>query len=200
LPTRGFFLSASGEVASTLYVDNPEFRSRYLKLQITGSGYLPLGRGFILAGQARLGRIMHLGGSTYTFPNRAFFLGGVDTMRGYYQDSLMPQDVYDRVFPKQSEQDQALSSVVRSGDAFVLLRGELRFPIYGQLGAGLFADLGNLWRDANNISLNLRPTAGAGLRVNTPVGPIALDYGVVLLRRLRIEEPFGTLHFSIGLF
>ncbi|HET8935062.1 MAG TPA: POTRA domain-containing protein [Polyangiales bacterium] len=200
LPTRGFFLSASGEVASTLYVDNPEFRSRYLKLQITGSGYLPLGRGFILAGQARLGRIMHLGGSTYTFPNRAFFLGGVDTMRGYYQDSLMPQDVYDRVFPKQSEQDQALSSVVRSGDAFVLLRGELRFPIYGQLGAGLFADLGNLWRDANNISLNLQPTAGAGLRVNTPVGPIALDYGIVLLRRSRIQEPFGTLHFSIGLF
>lgn len=202
LPTRGFFLSASGEVASTLYVDNPDFRSRFLKLQVTGSGYLPLGRSVVLAAQVRVGRILHIGGSTFTFPNRAFFLGGVDTLRGYYQDALMPQDLADnKVFPQTDSTTAALNSVVRSGDAFVLLRGELRFPIYGQLGAGLFADLGNLWRDANNITFNLRPTAGAGLRVNTPVGPIALDYGIVLFRRrTELQEPFGTLHFSIGLF
>jgi outer membrane translocation and assembly module TamA len=36
--------------------------------------------------------------------------------------------------------------------------------------------------------------------VTTPVGPIALDYGVVLRRREDFGEPFGTLHFSIGLF
>jgi outer membrane protein insertion porin family len=201
LPTRGFFLSASGEVASTLYVDNPEYRSRYLKLQVTGSAYLPLGRSVVLAAQVRVGRIMHLGGSTFTFPNRAFFLGGVDTMRGYFQDSLMPQDVADGAFTPQTDQVAALTSVVRSGDAFVLFRGELRFPIYGPLGAGVFADIGNLWRDANNMTLNLRPTAGAGIRVSTPVGPIALDYGIVLLRREKtLQEPFGTLHFSIGLF
>jgi outer membrane protein assembly factor BamA len=201
LPTRGFFLSASSEIASTLYVDNPEYRSRYLKLQVTGSAYLPLGRSVVLAAQVRVGRIMHLGGSTFTFPNRAFFLGGVDTMRGYYQDSLMPQDVVDRIFgPDATNQVDALTSVVRSGDAFVLFRGELRFPIYGQLGIGLFADVGNLWRDANEMSFHLQPTAGAGLRVSTPVGPIALDYGVVLRRRPDLAEPFGTLHFSIGLF
>jgi outer membrane protein assembly factor BamA len=201
LPTRGFFLSASSEIASTLYVDNPEYRSRYLKLQATGSAYLPLGRSVVLAAQVRVGRIMHLGGSNFTFPNRAFFLGGVDTMRGYYQDSLMPQDVVDRVFgPDATNSLDALTSVVRSGDAFVLIRGELRFPIYGQLGIGLFADLGNLWRDANEMSFHLQPTAGAGLRVSTPVGPIALDYGIVLRRRLELAEPFGTLHFSIGLF
>ena len=201
LPTRGFFLSASSEIASTLYVDNPDYRSRYLKLQATGSAYLPLGRSVVLAGQVRVGRIMHIGGSSYTFPNRAFFLGGVDTMRGYFQDSLMPQDVVDRIFASDATNAlDALTSVVRSGDAFVLVRGELRFPIYGQLGIGLFADLGNLWRDANEMSLHLQPTAGAGLRVSTPVGPIALDYGIVLRRRSRLAEPFGTLHFSIGLF
>ena len=201
LPTRGFFLSASSEIASTLYVDNPEYRSRYLKLQVTGSAYLPLGRSVVLATQVRVGRIMHLGGSTFTFPNRAFFLGGVDTLRGYYQDSLMPQDVVDRIFGSNATNAvDALTSVVRSGDAFVLLRAELRFPIYGQLGIGLFADVGNLWRDANEMSFRLQPTAGAGLRVSTPVGPIALDYGIVLRRRPDLAEPFGTLHFSIGLF
>ena len=145
----------------------------------------------MLAGQLRIGRILHLTSERITYPNRAFYLGGVDTMRGYYQDALIPQDLVDNgrlVGP-------------RGGDAFVLLRGELRFPIYGQLGGGLFADLGNLWRDANAMNLlALRPTAGAGLRLSTPVGPIAVDYGIVILRRVDLHEPFGTLHFSIGLF
>jgi outer membrane translocation and assembly module TamA len=83
----------------------------------------------------------------------------------------------------------------------VLLRGEVRFPIYGPLGGGLFADFGNLWSNAANMNpLDLRPTAGAGLRLSTPVGPIAVDYGIVLQRRVGLAEPFGTLHFSIGLF
>jgi outer membrane protein insertion porin family len=37
-----------------------------------------------------------------------------------------------------------------------------------------------------------------GLRVNTPVGPLALDYGVNL--DPRYYEDFGAFHFSIGLF
>src|SRR6185312_2798770 len=143
LPTRGFYLSGSGEIASTLYVDNPDFRSRFLKLQATASGYIPIWRSVVLAGQIRVGRIIHLDGSTYTYPNRAFFLGGVDTMRGYYQDSLMPQDIADGALP-QTDREAALTSIVRAGDAFVLLRAEVRFPIYGPIGAGLFADFGNL--------------------------------------------------------
>jgi outer membrane protein assembly factor BamA len=120
-------------------------------------------------------------------------------MRGYFQDELIPQDVADR--NAKSANPQPLNSIVRAGDAFVLVRGELRFPIYGQLGAGIFADIGNLWSDASTMNpIDLRPTAGAGLRLNTPVGPIAVDYGIVIIRRLYLREPFGTLQFSIGLF
>jgi outer membrane protein assembly factor BamA len=46
--------------------------------------------------------------------------------------------------------------------------------------------------------LKLRYTAGAGLRLATPIGPVALDYGVKLVRRE--WEDVGALHFSIGLF
>jgi outer membrane protein insertion porin family len=133
-----------------------------------------------------------------TYPNRAFFLGGVDTMRGYFQDELIPQDVAEEIL---ADPNLSPNTIVRSGDAFVLVKGELRFPIYGQLGGGLFADIGNLWADAANLNpFDLRPTAGAGLRLATPVGPIAVDYGIVLKRRHGLSEPFGTLHFSIGLF
>ena len=111
----------------------------------------------------------------------------------------MPQDIADEIV--RSSDPPAVNSIVRSGDAFVLLRGELRFPIYGQLGGGLFTDIGNLWADASSMDpFDLRPTAGAGLRLNTPVGPIAVDYGIVLNRRSALREPFGTLQFSIGLF
>jgi outer membrane protein assembly factor BamA len=203
IPTRGYFLSASGELDSTVPGSESQFLSRYIKMQATGSGYIPIGRSVVLAGQLRVGRIAHLEAVSKTYPNRAFFLGGVDTMRGYYLDELIPQDLADAALkkPTQQETDQLINAAVRSGDAFVLVRGELRFPIYGQLGGGVFADFGNLWADAANMNpIDLRPTAGAGLRLNTPVGPIAVDYGVVLLRRMQLHEPFGTLNFSIGLF
>ncbi len=205
VPTKGFFVSAATEVAATLasqevdiVTGKTQFVSRFLKLELTGSGYVPLGRGVVLAGQARVGRIIHLTTDSKTYPNRAFFLGGVDSMRAYFQDELIPQDVADKILadPKLSP-----NAVVRSGDAFLLLKGELRFPIYGQLGGGLFTDIGNLWANASKMNpFDLRPTVGAGIRLATPVGPIAVDYGIVLKRRRGLDEPFGTLQFSIGLF
>jgi len=204
VPTTGYFFSVSAEFATTLHTEaanvrEEQFFSRFLKLQFTTSGYVPIGRSVVVACQVRVGRIIHLLNGSKTYPNRAFFLGGVDTMRGYFQDELIPQDTADRI--AKDPDPQPLNSIVRAGDAFVLLRGELRFPIYGQLGAGIFADIGNLWGDASEMNpIDLRPTAGAGLRLNTPVGPIAVDYGIVLRRRLYLDEPFGTLQFSIGLF
>jgi outer membrane protein assembly factor BamA len=202
-PTRGFFVSTTAELARTLSTEQPvelqdeaPFRSRFLKLSATGSGYVPLMEGLVFAAQARIGRIFHLTADSKTYPNRAFFLGGVDTLRGYFQDELIPQDIADI-----ADDNFDPNSVVRSGDAFVLLRAELRFPIYRELQGGVFTDTGNLWADAANLDpLSLRPTGGAGLRLATPVGPIALDYGVLFLRRRELGEPFGTLHFSIGLF
>jgi outer membrane translocation and assembly module TamA len=45
---------------------------------------------------------------------------------------------------------------------------------------------------------DLRYAAGTGLRTMTPIGPLALDYGINLDRRP--WEDFGAFHFSIGLF
>ena len=84
---------------------------------------------------------------------------------------------------------------------FVLFRGELRFPIYHELRGGLFSDVGNLWSRAQNFDpLQLRPTAGIGLRLTTPVGPIALDWGFNLHPRRALAERSSAVHFAIGLF
>ena len=40
------------------------------------------------------------------------------------------------------------------------------------------------------------PSVGAGLRWNTPVVPVRLEYGYNLSRRP--TDPAGTLHLSVG--
>ena len=204
VPTRGFFASATADLARTLESEPDEFEmvgkfeSSFLKLSTTASGYIPVGGSVVLAGQARIGRIVHLTDASQTYPNRAFFLGGVDTMRGFLEDELIPADVAERI-ALDPELDP--NAVVRAGDAFVLFRAEIRFPLYGQLSAGIFSDFGNLWADAANLDpLQLRPTAGAGLRLGTPVGPIALDWGWNLAPRRVLSERTNAIHFSIGLF
>lgn len=205
-PKRGYLLTGTLEWARTLTTeaaadDGTRFFSHHLRLLGAASGYVPMGERdrFVLALQLKLGRVVHLQRGSRTYPNRQFFLGGIDTVRGYLQDALIPQDVADAA----EENPDILSGALQGGDVFMVLRGELRFPIAGSLRGGVFVDLGNSWRDVNAGTLepwNLRPTGGFGLRIATPVGPIALDYGVVVLRRDFLEEPFGSFHFSIGLF
>ena len=204
-PTRGYFLSLASEVARTLGTSQSNavtigdhFESSFLKLEFTASAYLPIDKGVVIAGQFRIGRIIHFNPQSQTYPNRAFFLGGVDTLRGYFQQAMVPQDLADQII---ADPNLSAGGVVRSGDAFALARSEVRFPLQGDLRGGVFLDMGNLWKDPTLLNpFDLRPSVGAGIRLATPVGPIALDYGVLVRRRRRLQEPFGALHFSIGLF
>ncbi|RYZ63434.1 MAG: hypothetical protein EOP09_17675 [Proteobacteria bacterium] len=88
---------------------------------------------------------------------------------------------------------------IRGGDFFVNPRLELRIPVSGPFETALFVDAGNVWVDPTLADpWNLRYTGGTGLRVSTPIGPVAVDYGINLRRRS--WEDFGAFHFSIGLF
>ncbi len=211
VPTRGFYGSTSVEWATTLATEaqpmEPPFFSNFLKLGLTLNGYVPIGD-VVIAGQLRGGGIVHLEDGSQTYPNRQYFLGGVDTLRGFNQDQLLPQDLADLTLQEIAEaramgRDPNLSfnSVTRGGDLFVLARLEVRIPIVEGLQIGLFSDVGNHWADPLRFDLaTVRPTAGAGLRIATPVGPLALDYGFNLLRREDLAEPVGAFHFSIGVF
>jgi outer membrane protein insertion porin family len=67
---------------------------------------------------------------------------------------------------------------------------EYRFPLVNIVSGVLFADTGMFWDDRFDTSL-LHSGYGAGVRLNTPLGPIRLDYGLTGI------EP-GQFHFSIG--
>jgi outer membrane translocation and assembly module TamA len=138
-----------------------------------------------------------------TYPDRLFFMGGFDSMRGWLQDAFIPQEFADQIASGQITcTDQSNCAVpLRGGNLMVNPRFELRFPVRAPLDAALFSDFGNIWNDPSYIfqrSFSLRADVGAGIRVQTPVGPLVFDYGINVTRRY--YEDFGAFHFAIGLF
>ena len=76
-----------------------------------------------------------------------------------------------------------------------MLRGtvEYRIPIQKKIQAVLFYDIGYAWdkRDQHAFDLGLMESGyGVGLRINSPLGPIKLDYGKGKQR--------SRFHFSFG--
>jgi outer membrane protein assembly factor BamA len=209
-PTQGLFAQVVGEYVHTLGAGTPPagqsaFLSNFLRVNATVSGYVPIADGWVFAMQARGGVVAHLEGpsaefpnGSETYPNRAYYLGGVDTLRGFLQDQVIPEDQARLVL---ADPSIPASAIVRTGDVYYLFRAELRFPIVSDFYGGVFADVGNVWARVESFDFLVpRWNAGLGVRIATPVGPIALDYGFNLDRRERLGEPFGSFHFSIGLF
>jgi outer membrane protein assembly factor BamA len=204
-PTKGYYISTTAEWARTVRTEDVDlpgrsqgFFSNHIKVRATTRGYVPLGQDVVMVGELRMGRVFHLEDNSETYPDRRFYMGGVNTMRGYLQDAMIPQDLAEQI---RSTPELGPGQVLRGGDVFALIRGELRFPIHPPLYGGVFTDVGNLWAQAGQLNpLELRPAVGLGLRVATPAGPIALDYGFNVLRRKKLNEDIGAFHFSIGLF
>src|SRR5262249_53963411 len=72
--------------------------SDFLRLTGTAAGYIRLTeQGLAIAFSVRGGRIVHLIHGSQTYPDRLFFLGGVDSLRGFLQDSLVPQELANQI-------------------------------------------------------------------------------------------------------
>ena len=96
-----------------------------------------------------------------------FRLGGSETLRGYDFGEF-------------------------SGEYLLLTNVEYRFLLEDNFTGVLFGDMGNVWDYDQSIDLgNLRYALGLGLRMDTPVGQIRLDYGWN-------DRAEGKPHFSIG--
>lgn len=118
-----------------------------------------------------------------------FFAGGDTTVRGFTLDLLGTSDTIDRDgFPT-------------GGHGLIVLNAEARIPLRGGLGAVGFIDGGNVWRNVSEMDFsNMRGAVGFGLRYRSPVGPIRVDLGFKLDRRMiagERERP-TALHISLG--
>lgn len=119
-----------------------------------------------------------------------FFAGGDTTIRGFALDSVgAARTISPRGFP-------------RGGNAVVILNGELRVPVWKDLGAAVFADGGNVFERVTELDFGaLRGSLGFGVRYRSPIGPVRVDMGFKLDRREFVGgrmEPGHVIHFSIG--
>lgn len=100
--------------------------------------------------------------------SQRFTMGGSDTLRGYEDDQFR-------------------------GNSMLKATLEYRFPIVKKVQGVLFTDNGYAWdkRHEDHFDLGLiKNSYGAGLRINSPLGPVKLDYGY--------GEDGGKFHFSFG--
>ena len=204
-PSRGRFLSADGTIAARALGGEVGF----LKSYVQGLFFhrLPVRRRVVFAGRVALGladgfpRLVEqtdadgnvIEGEFVTIEDlpasERFFAGGDSTIRGFALDSVgAPNTITTTGFP-------------RGGNAMLLLNAELRVPVWGDLGAAFFVDGGNVFERTTQLDLGeLRGSVGFGVRYRSPIGPVRLDLGFKLDRRIvgdRLEDPRG-LHFSIG--
>ena len=174
----------------------------FLKLFATVAGYIPIKidkEQIVIAAELRVGGIIQLENNSTTYPDRFFFMGGSDSIRSYQQDTMVPQDAADQI---NQGKITAAQVAIRGGNLLVNPRLEVRIPISGPFETVVFFDTGNLWQDASypfTHDVSFRAAVGSGIRVQTPIAPIALDYGINLTRYSAFED-FGALNFAIGLF
>jgi len=199
----------------------------FFRFTQTFAGYVPVTKKITLAGELRLGANVQtvkagvtsadgvVSGSV-TYPDRLFFMGGIESMRGYLQDTLMPQDLADKIganYNKPASDPLKFTAgdvAIRGGNLMINPRLELRIPVLSPFETVIFFDAGNIWSDASypfQHGFPLRTSIGSGIRIQTPIGPIVFDYGINLSRLVsgsgdprRSYEDFGAFQFAIGLF
>jgi outer membrane protein assembly complex protein YaeT len=177
-PTRGVYLDGRFDHSTTALLSDVNFA----KILFEARYYRHLGWRFILATRFLIGAIQPYGSSDDIPQNVRFFAGGPGSVRGYAINRLGPLD---------NEGDPI------GGNSRIEANVEFRYPILDNLQGAVFVDLGNVFESSFAYPLDeLRYAVGVGIRYLTPVGPLRVDYGIVVDRRP--GEDFGRLEFSIG--
>jgi outer membrane protein assembly factor BamA/autotransporter translocation and assembly factor TamB len=173
--TRGWFNSSNLEYAP------PSLKSdvRFVRYFVQQRYYRRM-RSVVFATSAQLGLATAF--DQTLIPNKRFFAGGGNSVRGYDSDVLSPLDRFGNAV---------------GGDALIVLNEELRFPIFKWLRGVTFFDAGRAFDEVGHLSLrDLSASTGFGLRVQTPFVLLRVDYGVPF--DLTFGSRRGTLFFSIG--
>ena len=115
-----------------------------------------------------------------------FFAGGASTVRGYRERKVGPID-------KTTEDPLG-------GDKMLIGNIEYTYPLADFLKAATFFDIGKVWgnESANVEESGFMSSIGLGFRVNTPIGPVSVDYGWPLSKEVGEEGKEGRFHFNVS--
>lgn len=189
-PTKGSFTRFSVEYASeslgSFKVDD------YYRVTGQTSWYFPFkDSAFVFAQSFRGGYIQDIKKNGFGIPydKKGFLLGGRTTIRGFESDEFFPLT-----------KTIGASYKLETSSSYELVKSELRFPLVNKwdLTGAVFYDGGQVLIKDVSFDDNWRDAVGIGIRYNTPVGPLNLEYAQKLDRKA--DESEGAFHLSIGVF
>ncbi|MDL1958877.1 MAG: outer membrane protein assembly factor BamA [Deltaproteobacteria bacterium] len=160
-PAHGWYNKASVEYAGGLLGGD----SAFVKLEGRASYYHPIWKAIIGHVNGGIGYVTE--GSSGKLPiYEKFFLGGMDSVRGFKYGDVSPIDpeTGDRI----------------GGEYMGFMQLETIFPLLKNMGLNgvCFLDMGNVWEKDSAYDLgDLRKSVGLGVRWLSPMGPLSIEWG-----------------------
>lgn len=180
LPTKGWYTGAGFELTDKIMGSDSDFFKHEYHVGV----YQPLFWKLIGHVRAQVGWL-----NDYDGPNKVpvwerYFLGGIDSLRGFQFGQVGPVD--------------PATGVVTGGFKFAVANFELLFPIMEKLGVRgvVFFDVGDA--PVEGLLSDLRTDFGGGIRWNSPFGPLRIEIGYNPDRRA--GEDSYQWQFSAGAF
>ncbi len=156
----------------------------YYKLQYINQSFWPVYDEFVLMLRADLGYGDGLSDKPFPF-FKAFYAGGVGSVRGYETGSLGPRDIYGNTLGGKRK-------IVGNAELFYpILKGERSVRISG------FFDLGQVYVNGFQPQFeNFRYSAGVGVAWNSPIGPLKFSYATPISSIP--EDKIQKFQFQVG--
>lgn len=190
-PTKGTIYQFAVEYGGGLLGGDDNF----IKYIADASVYYPLFWETIFHFHAQAGYVMK-NGSERIPPFERFYLGGMDSVRGYKDRTISP------VYDKKEGQMGYKEGDEKGGTKSIFANFEYLVPIHKEMGIlGLiFFDIGKTWDDRESIDFDWYKSVGVGIRWYSPLGPLRLEYGYPLDEVKIGEKRKGRIEFSVGQF
>jgi outer membrane protein insertion porin family len=155
--------------------------SKFVKSIASTSYFKPIWFDHIISGRVEAGWAVSWSSDPVPLFER-FYLGGPNTLRMFKFREVSPvDDTGERT----------------GGTSEVLGNFEYIIPLPFGIRIATFFDVGNVYGFTTPFDItNLRTGVGAGLRWNSPFGPLRIEYGIKIDRKE--GEDFGALQFSVG--
>lgn len=195
-PSRGMVNTLSAEFAGL------GGTNRYARYVTENSIFIPAKWGTVLSLRGTVGYIQEVGGKKISI-DELFYLGGINTIRGYNGRTVSPYVATNVV----STDINGISSVMPvityvGGDTETFFNIDYSFPLLKDAGLKgvLFFDAGNAYDGIDKLFSRFQASYGLGIRWFSPLGPLRLEYGIPINPRTGVDKASGRLEFSIGSF
>jgi outer membrane protein insertion porin family len=185
-PSRGMVNSVSVEYAGLGGTNH------FVRTIGNSTVFFPFKWGTVFSLRGELGSIQ---GANISIDEK-FYLGGIGTIRGYSSRTVSPY----RLVTVSTSVGPLVNNVFTGGDAEAVFNVEYQFPLVKEAGLKgvAFFDIGNAYNHFGDMFSRFQSSYGLGVRWNSPMGPLRLEYGIPVNPRPGIDKAGGKVEFSMG--